>query len=993
MNIKKLFSQTLAIFLVFVTIPLPAMQPDPHGSQHIFDAITNNNLASVQHWIQQGADIESSGFAGYTPLMRAAIIKNATDIIQFLLSKGANIHAKNRSGETALSNAATYGNIDAVKLLLDSGANIEAATRSGYTALTLAIQYKKTDILRLLLDRGANVDDQALILAVTKGDLNNIQLLIDYGANPYLQDEVGLNAFDHARYNQNIIAILQQTKHLPPALEREQPYKSTSSHTIKRMKKIRKSTRYRKHDKGSLSETEEKEDEEKKEASYPTTPTEAHYYHQEYRPLIEQHTPDALNNLIVQQCLARERAAYQNGKYVLYRSEPSEFIVYEDAIKEIYSLVHLFNKRVPFVFTRFFIKGAREDTINEYVDHIGPLPERPPHEPNVLLSANIPLFGNIKIPLSCTWHYFLNNASTEKIDLQKLLTIMFDAYGFDKKYIKQLIEISNNIQELGSGSLQQIIIPKNLIDKVATLTTGGYCVPIDYMIDPTSWDQAKQRHTKLSPIIDLYFTNPEAIKDEWQVRILLNAIYGLNPESGIEFHTYSLIPENMLQKFKNQIKKIIDTMFMEWLEQELRKEEINPALAGEKLGELFSYLGKHHLPTNPIKAQHVIAKLLQEASVGAGAPQPDLAILPAKIATAKEAAGQARVRTVFAERYTPQQHTPASVWQQYLKTPDFNVSEKALQSSFIRDCARDSHLNDIIPQRYTNDNKARIVTYNVHKWEDPYGVRNYDAILATINNIDADVLILQEVILSDSFNLTADLKKMGYNPPVFMPMSDNDFGNIIASKYPFSQPPTTKIYNIDQNAGEQRNYINTVITLPDGNAISVYGTHLDVWDETGTKRVQEVQELIAAAQPDPRDPHQNIILAADWNAVREQDYRYTIAPQLTAWEIQTANFKARHPHLNTIPTDALTHIETSGFIDSFAQALTSTKNRGKLLTDLPLARLIASTHPTYTVWTGTVVDFIFCGPRWKLPIAGSYVYYTSASDHVPVIMDIELAPR
>ena len=99
--------------------------------------------------------------------------------------------------------------------------------------------------------------------------------------------------------------------------------------------------------------------------------------------------------------------------------------------------------------------------------------------------------------------------------------------------------------------------------------------------------------------------------------------------------------------------------------------------------------------------------------------------------------------------------------------------------------------------------------------------------------------------------------------------------------------------------------------------------------------------------------------------------------------------------LQHVPTDTLDFIEQQGFQDSFTQAHTKTFNRATA--SKATAQRDADAHaqhaklsnPTYTVWTGTVVDFIFCSPEWNLPVE-SYIYYSTASDHLPVIMDIIL---
>jgi len=79
------------------------------------------------------------------------------------------------------------------------------------------------------------------------------------------------------------------------------------------------------------------------------------------------------------------------------------------------------------------------------------------------------------------------------------------------------VAIGENTKDI--ASLQQIIMPKHLVDDVVMLARPGYNIPVNNEIDSASWNEAKKRHTKISPILDLYATNPRVIKDEWQARI------------------------------------------------------------------------------------------------------------------------------------------------------------------------------------------------------------------------------------------------------------------------------------------------------------------------------------------------------------------------------------------------------------------------------------------------------------------------------------------
>lgn len=321
-----------------------------------------------------------------------------------------------------------------------------------------------------------------------------------------------------------------------------------------------------------------------------------------------------------------------------------------------------------------------------------------------------------------------------------------------------------------------------------------------------------------------------------------------------------------------------------------------------------------------------------------------------------------------------QEFKPATIWQQYAQKGALQRGDIA--PSFMQDCARDTEQNSFIPQK--NDAVARVMTYNVHFWTDPFTKRSYNDIIAVIKSVNADVVVLQEVRLfshEQEARIRADFAAMGYNEQIFMPMNafsqtpGDGFGNMILSKYPFAQRPVKKIYEVNCGKREKRNFIHAVVSLPDGNTVSVYGTHLDVWDESGHTRLCQAKELVEIAA---NDKQKNILLLADWNAVRACDYQYKIAGQLV-WSLQRANFMQRVGNkigLAHIPTDALEHVEAHGFKDCFT-----------------VAGLLG---PKYTCWTGTVVDFIYCSKNWCLPIAGCYAYHDASSDHVPIVMDIAL---
>jgi ankyrin repeat protein len=83
----------------------------------------------------------------------------SSDVVRLLVSRGADVNARSKRGETALADAAGRGDVEGVKLLLEKGADVNVADYRGYTPLIQAVQYDRDspEIVKLLLDRGASI--------------------------------------------------------------------------------------------------------------------------------------------------------------------------------------------------------------------------------------------------------------------------------------------------------------------------------------------------------------------------------------------------------------------------------------------------------------------------------------------------------------------------------------------------------------------------------------------------------------------------------------------------------------------------------------------------------------------------------------------------------------------------------------------------------------------------------------------------------------------
>tara|TARA_R110001592_G_scaffold18816_14_gene77850 strand:+ start:53790 stop:54098 length:309 start_codon:yes stop_codon:yes gene_type:complete len=83
--------------------------------------------------------------AGSAPL-HAAAYNGHIDIINMLISSGANVNSTNRIGQTALHISAQYGYIDIVRSLLDAGADRTIRDNDGHTAVDLAKYHARVPV-------------------------------------------------------------------------------------------------------------------------------------------------------------------------------------------------------------------------------------------------------------------------------------------------------------------------------------------------------------------------------------------------------------------------------------------------------------------------------------------------------------------------------------------------------------------------------------------------------------------------------------------------------------------------------------------------------------------------------------------------------------------------------------------------------------------------------------------------------------------------------
>ncbi|UOX38729.1 ankyrin repeat containing protein [Finch poxvirus] len=123
-------------------------------SDILIDASERGYASVIKYLLDIGLDIKTNS-CGETALHRAASV-GSLEVVEVLVSYGADVNARDITGSTPLISASPY--VDTAKLLLEKGANINIADVNGYTALHNAARYGSLESIYLFLSYGIDVD-------------------------------------------------------------------------------------------------------------------------------------------------------------------------------------------------------------------------------------------------------------------------------------------------------------------------------------------------------------------------------------------------------------------------------------------------------------------------------------------------------------------------------------------------------------------------------------------------------------------------------------------------------------------------------------------------------------------------------------------------------------------------------------------------------------------------------------------------------------------
>ncbi len=107
----------------------------------------------------------------------------------FLISKGANVNARDVQGVTPLVAASNIGFIEGIELLIEKGARVDEGNSAGETPLISAVHRRDIGLMRILLRAGADPDR-----ADNSGRSARDYALLDGGRSSQLVQEIVTHA-------------------------------------------------------------------------------------------------------------------------------------------------------------------------------------------------------------------------------------------------------------------------------------------------------------------------------------------------------------------------------------------------------------------------------------------------------------------------------------------------------------------------------------------------------------------------------------------------------------------------------------------------------------------------------------------------------------------------------------------------------------------------------------------------------------------------------
>ncbi len=179
-------NKRIAVFVIFFFLLIPVI---PLLSQDIHELSKKGDLIKVKALLEKEPElINKKDNKGWSPLHHTSF-HGHNEVVEFLISSGAEIHALDNIGCTPLHRAALRGHVNITRLLIEAGAEINKKSTFGFTPLAFAVRSNQKKVTEYLITKGADVNlregdgDAPLHTAAVFGRKEIVELLLSNNAD------------------------------------------------------------------------------------------------------------------------------------------------------------------------------------------------------------------------------------------------------------------------------------------------------------------------------------------------------------------------------------------------------------------------------------------------------------------------------------------------------------------------------------------------------------------------------------------------------------------------------------------------------------------------------------------------------------------------------------------------------------------------------------------------------------------------------------------
>jgi ankyrin repeat protein len=162
-------------------------------------AIENKDTDMIMWLVAKGAKLTAQGTPKKIPLF-VGLESNDKPLIELLLLKGANVNDMDEAGDTPLLLAIKKQKDRLIELFVEKGSTLNKQGNEKKIPLFLAIANDDLPLVQFLLEKGANVNeadnngDTPLLTAAHAGNKDIVERLLIYGASPNQKNTAGVIA-------------------------------------------------------------------------------------------------------------------------------------------------------------------------------------------------------------------------------------------------------------------------------------------------------------------------------------------------------------------------------------------------------------------------------------------------------------------------------------------------------------------------------------------------------------------------------------------------------------------------------------------------------------------------------------------------------------------------------------------------------------------------------------------------------------------------------